>query len=211
MVALLRRLTLTHWILLAMVLGIFVGWQFPAFALKLKILSTLFLNLVKCIIVPLIFATLVVGIAGHTDDLKAVGRLALKSILYFEVITTLALLLGLAAVNLAQPGAGIQMTTAANRSSELTGTKLELRTVLEHLAPQSLADAAARNDVLQVVIFAIIFGVALGRVQGKPRQTMLNFFEGLSEVMFKFTGIVMWLAPFGVGAAVAHTIALNGF
>src|SRR5207249_11391704 len=125
-------------------------------------------------------------------------------------VTTLALLIGLAAVNLVRPGDGIQLTPAGT-GAQLPVAKLSLSAVLEHLAPQSLADAAARNDILQVVIFAIIFGVALGRVQGKPRKTMLDFFEGLSEVMFKFTGIIMWLAPFGVGAAVAHTIAQNGF
>src|SRR5258705_9021553 len=114
-----------------MVAGILVGWLWPETGKHLKIASTVFLHLIKCIVVPLIFATLVVGIAGHTDDLKAVGRLALKSIVYFEVVTTLALLIGLAAVNLVQPGAGIQMATTAGRSSELTGTKLELRTVLE--------------------------------------------------------------------------------
>ena len=142
--------------------------------------------------------------------MKAVGRLALKSRVYFEIVTTLALLIGLAAVNLIRPGDGIQLSAAA-AGAQLPVTKLSLGAVLEHLAPQSLADAAARNDILQVVIFAIIFGVALGRVQGKPRQTMLEFFEGLSEVMFKFTGIVMCFAPFGVGAAIAHTVGQNGF
>jgi len=194
-----------------MIVGVLFGWQFPAAAARGGIISDLFIRLIKCIIVPLIFATLVVGIAGHTDDMKAVGRLALKSFIYFEIITTLALVIGLAAVNVIQPGAGIQLTTTGEGAKQLAGTKLTLAAVLEHLAPQSLADAAARNDILQVVIFAIVFGVALSRVQGKPRQTMLEFFEGLSEVMFKFTGIVMCFAPFGVGAAVAHTIGQNGF
>jgi len=210
MIGLLRRLSLSQWIVLAMIAGILFGWRFPEAASHIGILSDLFIRLIKCIIVPLIFSTLVIGIAGHTDDMKAVGRLALKSIIYFEIVTTLALLIGLAAVNLIRPGDGIQLSAAAD-AAQLPVAKLTLGAVLEHLAPQSLADAAARNDILQVVIFAIIFGVALGRVQGKPRQTMLEFFEGLSEVMFKFTGIVMYFAPFGVGAAIAHTVGQNGF
>src|SRR5437867_2876128 len=210
MIGLFRRLSLSQWIVLAMLAGILFGWQFPEAASHVGILSDLFIRLIKCIIVPLIFSTLVLGIAGHTDDMKAVGRLALKSIIYFEIVTTLALLIGRAAVNLVRPGDGIQLS-AATGAAQLPVAKLSLSAVLEHLAPQSLADAAARNDILQVVIFAIIFGVALGRVPGKPRQTMLEFFEGLSEVMFKFTGIVMCFAPFGVGAAIAHTIGQNGF
>jgi len=206
----LRRLSLSQWIVLAMIAGILFGWRFPEAASHIGILSDLFIRLIKCIIVPLIFSTLVIGIAGHTDDMKTVGRLALKSIVYFEIVTTLALLIGLAAVNLVRPGDGIQLTAAA-AGAQLPVAKLSLAALLEHLAPQSLADAAARNDILQVVIFAIIFGVALGRVQGKPRQTMLEFFEGLSEVMFRFTGIVMCFAPFGVGAAIAHTVGQNGF
>jgi proton glutamate symport protein len=206
-----RRVTLSRWIILAMIVGILFGWLFPHQAASIGIISDLFIRLIKCIIVPLLFATLVVGIAGHTDDLKAVGRLALKSILYFEVITTLALVIGLAAVNLVQPGVGIQLTPASGPVAGVSATKLTLASVLEHLAPQSLADAAARNDILQVVIFAILFGVALGRVQGKPRQTMIDFFEALSQVMFRFTAIIMYLAPLGVGAAIAHTIGQNGF
>src|SRR3989440_12015249 len=100
----LRRVSLSRWIMIAMVLGILFGWQFPKYAVETKIISTLFLHLIKCIIAPLLFSTLVVGIAGHTDDLKAVGRLALKSILYFEIVTTIALFIGLGAVNLVQPG-----------------------------------------------------------------------------------------------------------
>lgn len=211
MVALLRRLSLSHWIVVAMIVGVLFGWQFPAAAAQVGIVSDLFIRLIKCIIVPLLFATLVVGIAGHADDLKAVGRLALKCIIYFEVITTLALLLGLGLVNLVQPGAGIQPSAPVQPAPAIDSSQLSVTGLLGHLVPQSLADAAARNDILQVVIFAIIFGVALGRVQGKPRQTMLDFFEGLSEVMFKFTGIVMYAAPFGVAAALAHTIAVNGF
>jgi proton glutamate symport protein len=142
--------------------------------------------------------------------MKAVGRLALKSLVYFELATTLALLIGLAAVNLVCPGAGVRLTSSSEQGKQFAATNLSLDSVLEHLAPQSLFDAAARNDVLQVVVFAILFGVALGRVEGKPKQVMLGFFEGLSEVMFKFTGLVMCFAPFGVGAAVACTVGQNG-
>jgi proton glutamate symport protein len=211
MVALLRRFSLSHWIVVGMIAGVIFGWQFPAAAARVGIVSDLFIRLIKCVIVPLLFGTLVVGIAGHADDLKAVGRLAVKCLFYFEVVTTFALLMGLALVNLVRPGAGIQLSASAQPGTALDSSQLSLAGVLGHLVPQSLADAAARNDVLQVVVFAIIFGVALGQVQGKPRQTMLDFFEGLSEVMFKFTGIVMYAAPFGVAAALAHTIAVNGF
>lgn len=206
------RLSLSKWVVLALIVGILFGWQFPEAAARCGIISDLFIRLIKCIIVPLLFATLVVGIAGHTDDLRSVGKLALKAIIYFEVVSTLALAIGLAAVNTIHPGAGIHLPNSGPSTGGTPGTNaLSLQSVLEHLAPQSLADAAARNDILQVVIFAILFGVALSRVTGKSRQVMLDFFEGLSEVMFKFTGIVMYVAPLGVGAAIAHTVGQNGF
>jgi proton glutamate symport protein len=210
MIALLRRISLSQWIIIAMIAGILFGWQFPYAAQQTRIVSTLFLNLIKCIIVPLIFSTLVTGIAGHTDDMKAVGRLALKSIIYFEIVTTLALFIGLAAVNLVRPGQGVQLNALTDKAKQLAATEVTFDSVAGHLAPHSFFDAAARNDVLQVVVFAILFAVALARVKGKAKQTMLDFFEGLSEIMFKFTGLVMWFAPFGVGAAIAQTIGQNG-
>jgi proton glutamate symport protein len=181
------------------------------------VISNVFLHLVKCIIVPLLFSTLVVGIAGHAEDLKGVGRLAIKSIIYFEIVTTLALFVGLGAANLVKPGAGINMTQAADEQKVAdskglaqASTKNDSKSQIEHLVPTSIFDAAARNDVLQVVIYAVIFGVALAKVSGKHRQTVLAFFEGVSEVMFKFTGLVMLFAPFGVGAAIATTVGKNG-
>jgi proton glutamate symport protein len=211
MPAFLKRITLTQWIIISMIAGIFVGWQFPEAGKHLTILSTVFLHLIKCIIVPLIFGTLVVGIAGHTDDMRSVGRLAVKSIVYFEIVTTAALFIGLGVVNLFRPGEGIHLNASAEAGTQLAQNKVTLASVVDHVAPQSIFDSAARNDVLQVVVFAIIFAVALARIHEKPRRTMLDFCESLSEVMFKFTGIVMWFAPFGVGGAVAGTIAQNGF
>jgi proton glutamate symport protein len=169
-----------------------------------------FLHLVKCIIVPLIFSTLVVGIAGHSDDMKAVGRMALKSIIYFEIATTAALFVGLGAVNLIKPGAGVTLKTAAAGTEVPTAAKVTVEGVVEHLTPQSFFDAAARNDVLQVVVYALLFGLALGHVKGKHKETMLAFFEGVTQVMFKFTALVMMFAPFGVGAAIAGTVGQNG-
>src|SRR3954466_8334938 len=124
MIAWLRRISLSQWIVLAMVLGIIFGWQFPESARQTKIISTLFLHLIKCIIVPLIFSTLVTGIAGHTDDMKAVGRLALRSIIYFEIVTPLALFIGLAAVNLVRPGEGVTLPPSAENVKQIAGTEV---------------------------------------------------------------------------------------
>jgi proton glutamate symport protein len=210
MITFIRRVGLSRWIVVAMVIGIFLGWQFPGVSENLKVLSTIFLHLIKCIIVPLIFSTLVVGIAGHTDDMKAVGRLAFRSIVYFEVVTTAALFIGLAAVNLVRPGEGVKLAASAEPGKQFAATKISFSSILEHIAPQSFFDSASRNDVLQVVVFAILFGVALVQLRGKHKQSVLDVCEGLAEVMFKFTNIVMWFAPFGVGGALAYTVGQNG-
>ena len=210
MIAFLRRISLTQWIIISMFVGVGIGWLFPAESQHLKVISNIFLKLIKCIIVPIIFGTLVVGIAGHSDDLKAVGRLALKSIIYFEIVTTLALAIGLIAVNLARPGVGVSLPPPSDAASTVTPPKQTLKDIIEHSVPKSFFESAAANDVLQVVVFAVIFAVGLTQVSGKPKETMLNFFEGLSEVMFKFTGLVMMFAPFGIGAAMAVTVGHSG-
>jgi len=216
----LRRITATQWILISMVLGIAIGYFFPEAeraqhggwaATDLKILSTIFLRMIKSLIVPLIFSTLVVGIAGHGDDMKKVGRLAFRSIVYFEIVTTLALVIGLVAVNLTKPGIGVDLGAAsAEAGAQFAARKTTLSGVLEHTVPQSFFEAAAANEVLQIVFFAIIFAVALARVQGQNKVTMLSVLESLSDVMFKFTAIVMAFAPFGIGAAIAVTIGTSG-
>ena len=206
----LRRIPLTSWILISMVVGVLLGVLAPDFAVKLKPVATVFLRMIKSIIAPLMFATLVVGIAGHGDDMKRVGRLALKSIIYFEVVTTLALAIGLLAVNIARPGVGVVLGGSAAAGEELAHKTQTGTSFLEHLVPQSIFEAAANNEVLQVVFFAVLFAVALSKVQGRSKEVMLSVCEAVSEVMFKFTMIVMRFAPFGIGAAIAVAIAQNG-
>ena len=207
-----RRISLTQWIIISMIVGVLLGWLAPGFAVALKPLSTIFLNMIKSLIAPLLFATLVVGIAGHGDDMKKVGRLAFRSILYFEIVTTLALAVGLIAVNVVKPGAGVGLpveqvsatiTEASQRSITFSG-------ILEHIVPSSFIRAAADNEVLQVVFWSIIFAVALARTPARPKKVILDVTEALGEVMFKFVGIVMAFAPFGIGAAIAATVGQSG-
>ena len=206
----LRRISLTRWIIISMVVGVLIGWLNPGLGESLKPLSTVFLRMIKAVVVPLIFGSLVIGIAGHGDDMKRVGRLALKSIIYFEVITTLALVVGLATVNLTRPGIGVQLTASTSEGQALAQKTPSFAGFLEHIVPQSFFEAAANNEVLQIVFFSIIFAVALSQVRNGPKQAMLGFCEGLAETMFKFTGIVMKYAPIGVGAAIAFTVGHSG-
>ena len=218
----LRRISLTHWILISMVVGTLIGWLYPDSACPppgegcfsagdLKPFSTVFLRLIKAIIAPIIFSTLVIGIAGHGDDLKRVGRLAFKSILYFEIVTTVALFIGLAAVNITRPGDGINLHVAtAESGKQLAQNQPTQTSFIEHLVPTSIIDAMARNEVLQIVVFAIIFAIGLTQVRGGPKEVMLGFMEALAETMFKFTGIVMYYAPIGIGAAIAVTVGHSG-
>ncbi|MBA3918866.1 MAG: dicarboxylate/amino acid:cation symporter [Gemmatimonas sp.] len=202
----------TGWIVISMIVGILIGWLAPDFAPNLKPFANIFLRMIKSLIVPLLFSTLVVGIAGHGDDMKKVGKLALRSIIYFEVVTTLALAIGLIAVNVAKPGVGLQI--APDASSEefqaLAGKTPTFASVLEHTVPQSFFEAAAQNEVLQIVFFAIIFAVALARVEGPSKTVMLDWLQSLSDIMFKFVGIVMAYAPIGIGAAIGVTVGKSG-
>ncbi len=209
--AFLKKISLTQWIIVSMIVGTLIGWLFPEFGKSLSLLSTIFLRMIKSVIVPLLFGTLVVGIAGHGDDMKKVGRLALRSILYFELVTTLALAVGLIAVNLIKPGAGVSLAaSSAEDATQFTTSTPTLSGVLEHTVPQSFFEAAAKNEVLQIVFFSVLFAIALARVPGKPRLVMLEFCESLSEVMFKFVGIVMAFAPFGIAGAIAATVGKSG-
>jgi proton glutamate symport protein len=202
----------TQWVLIAMVAGILLGWQAPDVAQALKPLATIFLRMIKSLIVPLLFSTLVVGIAGHGDDMARVGRLAWRSFIYFEVVTTLALVIGLVAVNVFQPGVGISLASAS-ASDEVQALVTKTPTfasVLEHTVPQSFFEAAAQNEVLQVVFFAILFAVSLARVQGPSRTILLDGLQAVSDVMFKFVGLVMTYAPIGIGVAIGVTVGKSG-
>ena len=210
----LRRISLTQWILIAMVVGIlFALWArsvgHSEYAENLRPISITFLRMIKSIIAPIIFATLVVGIAGHGDDMKRVGRLAFKSIVYFEIVTTLALFIGLLAVNVVKPGVGVVLPPRPE-GAPVAGEPPTFASVLEHTVPQSFFEAAARNEVLQIVFFAVIFAIALSQVRGRAKETMVAFCEALAEVMFKFTGIIMKFAPIGIGAAIAVTVGHSG-
>jgi proton glutamate symport protein len=210
------RISSTQWILLSLVVGVILGAAFPAadfpgLATAEKATASIFLRMIKSLIVPLLFSTLVVGIAGHGDDMKKVGRLAFRSIVYFEVVTTVALVIGLVAVNLVKPGVGVNLAVGnAKTGSDFAQTKVTFTGVIEHMVPQSFFDAAAHNEVLQIVFFAILFAVGLSRVRGPMKKVMLDVCESLSEVMFKFVGIVMAFAPFGIGAAIATTVGASG-
>jgi proton glutamate symport protein len=204
-----RKKSLTTWILTSMVIGAEIGYSFPEFAVSLNVLSKVFLRLIKTIIAPLIFATLVVGIAGHSN-LKQVGKMGVKSLLYFEIVTTLALFIGLAAINISRAGEGI--TLKAPQTSEIKAP--EKQTVADHIInifPENVAKSIAEGQVLQIVVFSIIFGIALAMLAENRRRPMLEFAESLAEVMFKFTNIIMYFAPVAVGAAIAYTVGHMGF
>ncbi len=200
--------TLTAWIFVAMLLGAEIGHDFPNAAIHLRVLALIFLRLIKTIIAPLLFATLVVGIAGHSN-LRQVGRLGLRSIIFFEVVTTLAIFLGLAAINLSKAGVGVHLPSSAS-TSETGVAKLSAEDTILHVFPENIAKAVADNAVLQVVVFSLIFAIALAMIGEPKRRVMLAFCESLAETMFKFTNIVMLFAPIGVGAAVAYTVANTG-
>jgi proton glutamate symport protein len=206
--AVLRR-SLTSWIVAGMLVGVEIGHDWPQAAASLQVLSAIFLRLIKTIVAPLIFATLVVGIAGHSN-LKQVGRMGIKALIYFEVITTLALFIGLAAINISQAGAGI--TPPANAAAARPATQPQKAVdIILHAFPENIAKSVAEAQVLQVVVFSIIFAIALALISEDKRRPMLTFCESLSEVMFKFTNIVMMFAPIGVAGAMAYTVGTMGF
>src|SRR6185369_4200960 len=201
------RRTLTTWIVIAMLIGAALGHDWPSLAINLRVVAQIFLRLIKTIIAPLLFATLVSGIAAHSD-LKKVGRMGVKALIYFEVLTTLALVIGLAAINISKAGVGIQVAGPA--ADSLPAQKVTWQDTLLHTVPENIAKSVADGQILEVVVFSILFGIALALVREERRRPLVQLTESLAETMFKFTNIVMWFAPLGVGAAIAYTVGSTG-
>ncbi len=204
-----RGRSLTYWIFIAMLVGFELGIDRPEFAVRLRVLGDIFLRLIKVIVAPLILGTLVTGIAAH-GNLKKVGRIGLKSLIYFEVITTIALFLGIGAINLTRAGEGVHLPAPATDQAVAPTAALKWDDFLLHVFPENIAKAVAENQILQVAVFAVLFGIALTLVPEKTRQPMLALAESLAQTMFKFTNIVMYYAPIGVGAAMAYTVGHMG-
>ncbi|HCT30884.1 MAG TPA: dicarboxylate/amino acid:cation symporter [Bacteroidales bacterium] len=201
--------SLTTWILISMIVGAEFGHDLPQIAINLNVVSKIFLRLIKTIIAPLLFATIVVGIAGHSN-LKQVGRMGWKSLLYFEIASTIALVIGLLAINISQAGVGVVVPEAINQANlpevaVVTGADLIL-----HVFPENIAKSIYEGQVLQIVVFSILFGIAVAMLKDKHKNPMIRFTESLAETMFKFTQVIMFFAPFAVFAAIAYSIGHMG-
>ncbi len=199
---------LTWWIFAALIGGAVFGFDFKDIAIHLKVLSDIFLKLIKCIIAPLLISTLVVGIAGHSDS-KQVGRMGLKAIIYFEVVTTFALIIGLIAINVSKAGVGLKAMDIAQ--SEIPKVaKQSVTDIILHIFPENIAKSVAEGQILQIVVFAVLLGIGLAMLNEEKKKPLLNFMESVSEAMFKFTNVVMYAAPIGVFGAIAFTISKMG-
>ncbi len=204
-----ERRTLTSWIFIGMFIGVCFGYDFPELSNHAKVLSQVFLKLIKTIIAPLLFSTLVVGIAGHSN-LKQVGRMGIKSLVYFEVVTTIALVIGLVVVNISKPGVGIVLPPPDPSAMQLEVKKQTVADVILHIFPENIAKSIADGEVLQIVVFSILFGIGLALIKSELRKPIIDLLDGVSHTMFKFTNVIMYFAPFGVGGAIAYTIAHMG-
>lgn len=190
-----------------MILGILVGYFFPNFAVELKFVSQIFLRLVKSIVAPLIFATIVIGIAHHSS-LKHIGRLGLKSIVYFELVTTVALFIGLAAINITQAGKGITLPTTIEKV-EAAKPKSAKEHIID-IFPENITKSISEGNMLQIVVFSILFGMGVALSPESSKKHFMNFTEGLAEAMFKMTNIIMYFAPIAVGCAIAYSVGHVG-
>src|SRR5690606_20653243 len=222
-----RRKDLTTWILISIVMGVIIGRDFPGVAMSLQPLSQGFIRLVKTIVGPIIFATLVYGIAGPSD-LKQVGRMAWQSLRYSYTATTLARFNGLAAINITQAGVGIDMSelpqhelpkTSSTKDSDLQALEqipesahwiFKTTAFFRDVFPENIIKSIHENQVLQIVVFAVIFGIVLAQLPERKKKPIVDFMESLADTMFKYAHIIMYFAPIGVGAAMAYTVGHMG-
>jgi proton glutamate symport protein len=206
----LRHISLTHWILISLVLGFAMGIWAPGWVPWIAPFRTLFIHGVKSIIAPLIFSTLVTGIAG-AGSFKVLGKMGLRAFIYFELATTIALAVGIFVVNFFRPGDGLHIgNSVPDEAIAAAASKISFGSFVEHLLPSNIADAIVRGDVLQIVVFSTLFAIAVLGV-GDKAKPMLNFCKSLSEIMFKYTSFIMWLAPLGVGSAIATSVVEHGW
>jgi proton glutamate symport protein len=204
-----RRRSLMAWIFWAMIAGGELGADAPSHAIHLRVFSDIFLRLIKTIVAPLILGTLITGIAAH-GQMRSLGRMGLRALIYFEVLTTIAMLVGLAAINITRAGIGLAVPQQHVTNIAPVQAPLTWDAVLLHTFPENIAKAVADNQILQVAVFAILFGVAMGRLSPEHRAPLLRVIESLTHTMFAFTNIVMYYAPVGVGAAMAYTVGQMG-
>jgi proton glutamate symport protein len=206
-----KRRTLTAWTFFAILAGAELGADWPAVAVHLHVLAEIFLRLVRVIVAPLILGTLTTGIAGH-GQLRSLGRVALKTLVYFEVVTTLALLLGAVAINLSRAGDGVTAPAAllAQEAPANAGTHPGFEAFLLNVFPENLVSAIGQNQILQVAVFSILFGVALALLPTEKRAPMLAVLNSLTATMFQMTKIIMYMAPVAAGAALSYTVGSMG-
>lgn len=202
------RKQLTTWIFVSMILGICIGYDFPLLGKELNILSKIFIKMIKTIIAPLLFGTLVVGIAGHSN-LKQVGRLGWKSLVYFEIVTTIALIIGLVAINYSKAGIGIPSFHSDEKLPEVAKA-MGWKDIVLHTFPENFIKSISEGQILQIVVFCILFAVSLLLIKGPKRKPILDFADSLSHTMFSFTNLVMYFSPFAVGGALAYTVSNMG-
>ena len=204
----LRRRSLLVWTFVAMLAGAELGVDAPHFASQTHFVGEIFLRLIRMIVAPLIFGGIVTGIAGHTE-LKSVGRVALKSIIFFEVVTTFGLLLGALAIDLTQAGAGVTLPDAAQAVAPIAHAE-GWQQILLNIFPENIGKAVAENQILQVAVFALLFGTALALLPEPKRAPLFNVLQSLTETMFRLTKMIMVIAPIAAGAALAYTVGTMG-
>jgi proton glutamate symport protein len=205
-----RRPSLMTWTFIAMIAGVELGMDAPHAAAQVRLPGDLFLRLIRMIVAPLLFATITTGIAGH-NELKSVGRVAIKALVLFEVLTTLGLIIGVVSMNLSGAGWGVAVPAALEGSSTSGAQASQTwQQIVLNLFPSNIAEAVAQNQILQVAIFSILFGSALAMLPGQKRAALVNVLQSLAEVMFQLTRIIMYLAPLAAGAAIAYTVGNTG-